>query len=488
MKLHNFPPVYYISLEESQDRQKNLEKQFQEHGITKYTSMIFKRFAECNDVIRGPYVYTLNSSNKGASTSHLKSIQKWLNETDEPYAVFFEDDVSFETVKYWSFDWEDFMNELPNDWEAVQLMWVRPHMVKIEFREKYPDDWSATAFMLTRSYGQRLLNRFMISDNEFNYDMGEFQPIVENVMFSSGKVYTIPLFVEETELPTTFMNAPEFDSGLISNGQGESHHDSQSTVLNWWKNIGHKTSLKKIMNNHIFPSDFDWGKFNPDLISSLKKEFGRENIYERFNTIKYNDIVVDIGASVGPFTYSILSENPNAVYCIEPSKDLFTSLVRNTSKFCVETPIVYINKAISDGNREEVKVFSGNENIYGGENDFDTLSFLDFVKDYKISYIDFLKMDCEGGEYDIFTDENIDWIVENVKYIAAEFHLTYSGCKEKFKNFRNKYLELFENYIVLSNGYQNISTGYELNLTRWIFDDKFLNEYHGELLIYIRNS
>jgi len=487
MKLQNFPPVYYVSLEESKDRRENIENQFKKYGIENYTPMIFKRFAECNDVIHGPLVHTLNSSNKGASTSHLKSIKKWLTETDEPYAIFFEDDVSFETVNYWNFDWNDFMKQLPEDWEAVQLMWVRPHMVKIEFRERYPDDWSATAFMLTRSYGQKLLDRFMIGDEEFNYNMESLQPIVENVMFTSGKVYTIPLFVEEIDLETTFVNAPEFDPNLIVNGQGESHHGSQSSVLNWWKNIGSKISIQKIMNANIFPMNFDWGEFSPDLVSSLKKEFGIDNIYERFSQVKSNDIVVDVGASVGPFTYSILSKNPKTVYCIEPSKSLFCSLVTNTSKFCPQTPVVYINKAISNGKVENVKVFSGNVNVYGGIDDFDYFSFSNFIDEYEIPYINFLKMDCEGGEYDIFTDENIDWILNNVQNIAAEFHLTYQGCKEKFKNFRDKYLDLFDDYIIFSNGHQNISNGYELNLTRWIFDDRFLNEYHGELMIYIRN-
>lgn len=487
MKLQNFPPVYYISLEESTDRQENLATQFEKYGITTYTPMIFKRFAKCNDVIHGPLVHTLNSSNKGASTSHLKSIKKWLTETDEPYAVFFEDDVSLKTVEYWNFTWNEFMNELPSDWDAVHLMWVRPHMVKIEFRERYPDDWSATAFMLTRKYGQKLLDIFMIGDEEFNYDMGDYQPIVENVMFGSGKVYTIPLFIEEIALPTTFINSPEFDSSLIFNGQGESHHDSHSAVLNWWKNIGCRTSLSKIMNTYIFPVNFDWGKFNSDLVSSLKKEFGRDNIYEKFIQVQPNDIVVDVGASVGPFTYSILSKNPKSVYCIEPSRDLFCSLVRNTSKFSTKIPIVYINKAISNGKTEDVKVFSGNENIYGGVDEFDYFGFSDFIGEYDITHIDFLKMDCEGGEYDIFTDKNIDWIVNNVRNIAAEFHLTYPGCKEKFKNFRDKYLQLFDDYIILSNANQNVSNGFELNLSRWIFDDQFLNNYYGELMIYIRN-
>lgn len=485
MKLFNFPPVYYISLEESIDRQENLNKEFCNWGINNYTASIFKRFNECDDVIHGSLVHTLNSSNKGASTSHLKNIKKWLTETDAPYAVFFEDDVSLKTVDYWRFNWDQFMNQLPDDWEAIQLMWVRPHMVKVEFRKRYPDDWSATAFMLKREYGQKLVDRFMLSDNEFNYEMGSIQPIVENVLFTSGNVYTIPLFVEETELPTTFINAPEFDETLIVNGQGESHHTSQEAVLQWWKSIGKNTPLKKLMGNQLFDKSFDWGSFSVDLQQSIKKELTQENLYEKFFTVKEGDIVVDVGASVGPFVYSILNKKPKEVYCIEPSKDLFPSLVTNTSSYTKITPIIYINKAITEPN-QEVKVFSkDNENIYGGIDNYQSFTFNDFIHTYQIKKIDFFKLDCEGGEYSIFTENNIDWILSNVGKIAAEFHLTYPGCKEKFRYFRDNYLQRFNNYVVMSNGHQNIHNGFELNLSKWIFDDLFFDNYYGELMVYL---
>lgn len=486
-KLENFPRCYCITLEESKDRQRHLYHLAQKYSIKPFNLIISQRFDQCNDVIHGPFVHTLNSSNKGASTSHLKAIKKWLSETDESekFALFFEDDVSFETVDYWNFTWQEFVDNLPKDWEAMHLMWVRPHMVKIELRERYPDDWSATAFMITRDYGRKLLERFMIGDNEFNYDLGNLQPIVENVMFTSGKVYTCPLFVEATQLLTTFMNAPEYDSKFVTDGQGEGHHDSRTSVLNWWKDIGVNVDVKDLMNTKLFPVNFDWGKFSPELISSLKKEIGRENIYERFNSVKEGDVVLDIGASVGPFSHSILPKKPEKLYCVEPSKDLFISLVKNTSSFSVDTPIIYVNKAISDDG--EAKVFSGNENIYGGNNDYEVISFDNLIQEYNISKVDFLKLDCEGGEYDIFNDNNIEWIVENVKYIAAEFHLTYTGHKEMFKNFRDRYLQRFKSYVILSNINQNILPGYELNLSRWIFDDLFLDNYHGELMIYIKN-
>lgn len=488
-KLKNFPAVYYVSLEESVDRRQYIEGEFSKYEVTNFTPMIFKRFAECNDVLHGPLVHTLASSNKGASTSHLRSMKKWLSETNDEYAIFCEDDLSFKTVEYWNFTWQDFMNNLPSDWECVQLMWVRPHMLQVEFRERFPDDWSATSFMVKRHYAQRLVDRFYPGE-EFFYDMGNLQPIVENIMYSAGKVYTVPLFVEEVEqLQTTFINSPEYQEYFVENGQGHSHNSSCRDILNWWKTHGSTTPIKKLMGTSMFTKSFDWGKFSPELVESIKKEIDREGIYELVSRVKAGDVVVDIGASVGPFTYSILHKNPSAVYCMEPSKDLFVSLVKNTNKATADFPIFYINKAISNGNLETVKVFSpGNPNVYGGVSEFDHISFKKFIEEYELTHIDFLKIDCEGGEYDIFTDENIEFLTKNVKNVAAEFHITYPGCKEKFKNFRNKYLTRFKHYLVMSTSTQNVIPGFKVDLSRWIFDDSFLDMFYGELMIYMHNG
>ena len=61
--------------------------------------------------------------------------------------------------------------------------------------------------------------------------------------------------------------------------------------------------------------DFDWG----DFISQkhmLLDELHKYNIYERYQSVKEGDVVVDIGASVGVFTESIIRKNPKHVYCL----------------------------------------------------------------------------------------------------------------------------------------------------------------------------
>ena len=44
-----------------------------------------------------------------------------------------------------------------------------------------------------------------------------------------------------------------------------------------------------------------------------------------------------------------------------------------------------------------------------------------------IDFIDFLKVDCEGGEYDIFIEDNASFLRERVNKIALEYHGPYHG-------------------------------------------------------------
>ena len=89
-----------------------------------------------------------------------------------------------------------------------------------------------------------------------------------------------------------------------------------------------------------------------------------------------------------------------------------------------------------------------------------------------------MKSDCEGGEYDIFNNENIFWIKENVKKISGEWHLGSPELKDKFRVFRDTYLRLFPNHQVISiNG---------IDIKRNLWNDEFIN-YYSEIMIYIDN-
>lgn len=235
-----------------------------------------------------------------------------------------------------------------------------------------------------------------------------------------------------------------------------------------WMNEGVPTPDGQAYLTHIHPD----GKeefLNEYHKKSLINEIFEWRIYERFFEVEPNDVVLDIGASLGPFTYSILHKNPKHVFCFEPSKKEFKTLVKNT----IGNPVTQIFKGIGPKNS-----VIENSQLFGGENEMESIKFSTFIDLYSIEKIDFMKTDCEGGEYDIFNDENIDYILSNVKKITGEWHLNTPENKIKFRNFRDKYLNRFKKYEIFS------IDGIDIKWDLW--NEHFI-EYYSEVIVYIDN-
>lgn len=110
-------------------------------------------------------------------------------------------------------------------------------------------------------------------------------------------------------------------------------------------------------------------------------------------------------------------------------------LVRNVSMNKKQN-IVSINKAVSN-QKGQRKLFLSKANTGGhsfyeefdksaprGEREstmVDTISLSDLFEEYGIERIDFLKIDCEGAEYDILYG-SADKAIEKVQKISMEYH------------------------------------------------------------------
>lgn len=215
----------------------------------------------------------------------------------------------------------------------------------------------------------------------------------------------------------------------------------------------------------------DIKKLNMNGISKkIKEQLIRENDFNTYTIyfdVDKGDKVVDIGSFIGTFTYSILDKKPEHCWVVEPAEKYFKLLYDNLKGY----PVSFINKAISDQididiswNDDPIQTVKGTR-------------FKDFIKDNLLYNINFLKIDCEGGEYDIFNEENIPFL-KNVDKIACEFHLTDKIQKEKFRYFRDNILKKFENFNIRSVDMVDI---------KWsLFNDYFIN-YYKEILIYSDN-
>lgn len=275
-KLDGLGPVYFISIEESDQRREYLQKQFSKYNISNLIPNIFKRYHEYNHNLVGTFVCDLHENSKGPVTSHIKAIKNWYDSTNEDYAFFCEDDISLESVNYWNFTWKEFLASLPEDWGCVQLTWIRPYVTDIKFRERLPDDWNAAAYLIKRTYAKKLIDNYYIDNNSFNLEIQNTNliPIVENILFTNlGKVYNIPVFLEEVgKVKSTYFGKDPTEV----NGQGEYHWDSHQYVISWWKNKGQYLDLSSLIQHpHIYHEPQfgeDWFTY-ANLYKSMVQKF-----------------------------------------------------------------------------------------------------------------------------------------------------------------------------------------------------------------------
>jgi hypothetical protein len=252
-KLNGIPSINCISLEESSDRRNNLQEQFKQYNINYINFLTSPRYENCNDKVFGKTVHTLNSGTTGCCISHIKNIKHWLETTNESYGFFCEDDLSLETVKYWDKDWSETIKTIPKDWECVQLLTIRSDNLSLSVRERLWNDWGATAYILKREYAQKIVNTYYKEDG-YNLELPTpddyIQPLIENLIFRLGKTYTLPLFVENINFNSTFIDK---DNDINNETlQKNNHTIAHDKVLQLWKN---KTIIN--MDLYNFATDID---------------------------------------------------------------------------------------------------------------------------------------------------------------------------------------------------------------------------------------
>ena len=217
---------------------------------------------------------------------------------------------------------------------------------------------------------------------------------------------------------------------------------------------------------------FDWGNSNEWYQETISKEIFQDKIYEKFFSVKAGDVVVDLGASTGPFSYSIKNKNPEHIYCFEPSSEQLTPLKNNLSD---------VNHTIIPKGVSNIDGFDEYE-VFGYTNYFEKIEcikFNTFLNNFNINRIDFLKTDCEGGEYSVFTLDNFCWLKDNLGVAAGEWHLSTPELKQQFRVFRDVFLRLFPNHNVYS------VDGIDIKWDLW--NEHFI-EYYNEVIIYINNK
>ena len=153
--------------------------------------------------------------------------------------------------------------------------------------------------------------------------------------------------------------------------------------------------------------------------------------HEQFCKVKtdYQPVIFDIGANIGSFgiyVHRLNKESNPYIYAFEPHPDNIKLTEANFKRNSLSNYYL-IQKAIagSDGSAQfditgafdSFKLNDKSENSITVE----TVRLSAFCAEQNIDRIDLLKMDIEGGEYDVF-EHDIDFIKDKVATLLVEYH------------------------------------------------------------------
>jgi FkbM family methyltransferase len=237
------------------------------------------------------------------------------------------------------------------------------------------------------------------------------------------------------------------------------------------------------MNHKSLNINMDMGSLDIDHISNMRREFFFNKDYEWWDQPKKGDVVVDVGTCVGMFSCLALDSGASKVYMIEPNRSLLETAIKNTDSYTInakERMVIPCHAAIMNNKHMIQHVYNS-----GSAGNFVPLTFREFIDFYEIEKIDYLKVDCEGGEYDIFTKENFDWIYENVGHIAVEVHRRHSTSgPADITKFRDEFLVHYEKEGKVK--YQHESIANAIWNDEWIQNEDF-STLPAEFMVYFTN-
>jgi len=145
--------------------------------------------------------------------------------------------------------------------------------------------------------------------------------------------------------------------------------------------------------------------------------------------LKKNSVFFDVGASLGFYSLFAAKKCPNGlVISIEPDRNLYEKILENLKMNNFEN-VTCINCAISDVDKSKIKLFKGmNSTIFGNGDNFslvESRTLDSIVSDFKLSQIDWLKIDVESAELMVL--EGATKTLSITKNIILEIHSKKNG-------------------------------------------------------------
>jgi len=153
--------------------------------------------------------------------------------------------------------------------------------------------------------------------------------------------------------------------------------------------------------------------------------------YVRDLTLPSNPVVIDVGGFIGDFSlYAVKRLNACRVIVCEPSPENWALLLKNIANNGYQDRIEPVNKAVTNGRdlmmntnapHKSQCIISG---YFPSEQPLSVvpgISLGQLLREHAVEDVDLLKIDCEGGEFEILESTSAD-VLGRMRNIVFEYH------------------------------------------------------------------
>ena len=266
-KLKGLPDIHLLTLDERSDRQEYTETQYDHWGIKNYTKVSGSKY-QVSNYDEWKDLVILNSFDDykrknhhlieiSISLTYLLTIKNWLETTNDQYLILMEDDYDLSFIEYWHFDWNYLMNNIPYDWDCIQMSFENEKLFPC-YLHPIISGHGTGGSLINRRYAEKLISLYY-KDGKFDFSkkicnskfLGNSNITMDYISGHSGKTYCIPLFDVNPRIGSYAKNILRSDRDDLL--------FSYKACKKWW------TKLRDVYTLEEF---FTYGKWNDKAITS----------------------------------------------------------------------------------------------------------------------------------------------------------------------------------------------------------------------------
>lgn len=345
-----------------------------------------------------------------------------------------------------------------NDYYIFESLKTRPRVIIIEYNPTIPlgkkvvqdkDQYfgsSATAiYELALRKGYKLValtetNLFFVDEKEFN-KLGIEEQLLENLFISDHLTYIMTAYDGTpaiTKIPTYH--------NITKRTERELHFKNENFLtinLCIYNNRIINKILIKLRNKII-------GKISHLLKNNKNEDAQTKRVIPWFEidgdkTLRLNyplnssSLVIDAGGFEGQWSSDIFSKYECNILIFEPVNK-FAQQIKE--RFANNKKITCYNVGLSNKDAtSNISLIDNSSSLFKENKDQEEVVLVNastFLRNKKIESIDLLKINIEGGEYDLLENLIENNLVKNIKNIQVQFHDFVPKAEERMKNIQEK--------------------------------------------------